>query len=290
MKYAIFAVCMPEYDIELGATKIKEWGYDAVEWRVCEITSEMMRKPISYWGKNKTTIDFNNFLENAAKAKQICDKVGLEICALDFDFIYPDKDKAKLAFEGAKLMGVPKARFETARYEKEKGFNKLYDETLDYLGTLQQLAKESGIKALIELRAGSITPSPALLAKVMANFDPQYLGITLDPGNMIYEGHMNIDLSLDLIGPYLSHVHVKNSGWKEVNTSADGNVEWQSVSATLLGGIVSWRHVLQQLRERGYDGCLSVEDLSQLRTTEVKLKDDLKVLKIMNKALEGPAA
>jgi sugar phosphate isomerase/epimerase len=80
---------------------------------------------------------------------------------------------------------------------------------------------------------------------------------------------------------------VKNSGWKEVNTASDGNVEWQSVAATILGGIVNWKPIIKILKERGYDAYLSVEDFSQLRTTEVKLKDDLKVLKIMEKSLSS---
>jgi sugar phosphate isomerase/epimerase len=287
MKYSISAVCMPEYDIELATRKIKEWGYDAVEWRVCEITSEMTRKPISYWGKNKTTVDFNNFLQNAETTRQLCEQQNLEICSLGFEFIYPDREKLKLAVEGAKIMKVPMFRLETARYNKEKGYQKLYEETVEYLKDAEKLARENNLKCLLEVHSGTITSSPSLMAKVMANFDPAHMGVIFDPGNMIYEGYENWDMSLDLIGPYLSHVHVKNSGWKEVNTASDGNVEWQSVSATILGGIVNWKPLMKSLMDRGYDSYFSIEDLSQLRTTEVKLRDDLKVFKIMEKALRS---
>ena len=34
MKHSVFTVAMPDYDVREAAKKLKEWGYDGVEWRV----------------------------------------------------------------------------------------------------------------------------------------------------------------------------------------------------------------------------------------------------------------
>jgi sugar phosphate isomerase/epimerase len=279
MKISIFSMSMPEYDVATAAAKIKEWGYEGVEWRVAEITDDIDRRPISYWGKNKATIDFTDFLDNARETKNICNDLALPVCGVSIDNIYPDVDKSRLAMEGAKIMGAGMVRFETAKYEKEKGYQTLYEETVQYLSHTVDLARDFGIKALIEIREGSIVCSPSLITKVASNFDPKYLGVIFDPGNMIYEGFEQWNMALDIIGPYLAHVHVKNSGWKEVDTDGIGNVEWQNIAHSLLGGIVNWKQILTILKERGYQEWLSVEDLSQLRTTDVKLQANQKLLK-----------
>lgn len=281
MKLSVFSISMPEYNVATAAAKIKGWGYEGVEWRVAEITEAVERRPISYWGKNKATVDFKDFLKNARETRNLCDDLGLPICAVSFDYIYPDLEKARLAVEGAQVMGAGLLRFETARYDKQKGYQALFEETVQYLSHVVDLVRPHGLKALIEIREGTIVSSPSLITKVASHFSPRDFGIIFDPGNMIYEGYEKWEMSLDIMGQYLAHVHVKNSGWKEVNTDEIGNVEWQSIAHSLLGGIVNWKDILVMLKARGYEGWLSVEDLSQLRTTDIKLKSNQQLLKIL---------
>ena len=41
MKYGVFSVSMPEYDIAETVALLKEVGYDGVEWRVNQIPKEV---------------------------------------------------------------------------------------------------------------------------------------------------------------------------------------------------------------------------------------------------------
>jgi len=60
----------------------------------------------------------------------------------------------------------------------------------------------------------TMTPSPALAERLVSHFDPRHVGVILDAGNMVYEGFETYSLAVDLLGPYLAHVHVKNAAWE----------------------------------------------------------------------------
>jgi sugar phosphate isomerase/epimerase len=79
---------------------------------------------------------------------------------------------------------------------------------------------------------------------------------------MIHEGYENFRLGLELLGPYLAHVHVKNTGWKPESRRENGTREWSSYWEPVSGGIVDWKQVLADLAAVGYDGYLGLEDFS----------------------------
>jgi len=52
----------------------------------------------------------------------------------------------------------------------------------------------------------------------VSDFDLRYIGIIYDLGNMVHEGYENYKLGLELLGDYLSYVHVKNAVWNRITT------------------------------------------------------------------------
>ena len=100
MKIAVYSVGTPEYNIEETAKVLKEIGYDAVEWRVDTIGvpayfAQMKEIPfgLRYWMDNKSTLDVDNIMEDALRAKKACDEVGLEICnlATSTGYVQPER-------------------------------------------------------------------------------------------------------------------------------------------------------------------------------------------------------
>lgn len=85
-------------------------------------------------------------------------------------------------------------------------------------------------------------------------------------------------MGLELLGPYLSHVHVKNAAWLENGTSPDGEKLWKHSMVATRDGSVSWPEVLISLDKAGYRGWLSFEDFGP-GDTKTKLAEDLAYVK-----------
>ena len=121
-------------------------------------------------------------------------------------------------------------------------------------------------------------PSAALAYRLVSNFDPDLIGVIYDPGNMVCEGYENWQMGLELLGPYLSHVHVKNAAWLQTGETADGEKQWRHQMVAIKEGSVSWPEVLLALSRVGYQGWLSFEDFGP-GSTETKLADNLAYIK-----------
>ena len=80
--------------------------------------------------------------------------------------------------------------------------------------------------------------------------------MVLDPANLVIEGSMDLRLALDMIGPFVDLVHVKNISWER---TAAGKWRWRFDE--LADGMCDWAVVLPALKAIGYDGWLSFENL-----------------------------
>jgi sugar phosphate isomerase/epimerase len=78
----------------------------------------------------------------------------------------------------------------------------------------------------------------------------------------VHEGYENFRLGLELLGPYLAHVHVKNAAWAPTGEEKDGILLWESNWSPIDEGIVNWKQLLGDLKAVGYDGYLGIEDFS----------------------------
>ncbi len=68
-----------------------------------------------------------------------------------------------------------------------------------------------------------------------------------DPGHMVHEGMEQYKLGIEMLRPYLHHVHAKNAGW----VRKDG--KWVCENMSLQDGMVDWKAVFDALKEVGYD-------------------------------------
>jgi sugar phosphate isomerase/epimerase len=96
---------------------------------------------------------------------------------------------------------------------------------------------------------------------------------------MVWEGHEQYRLGLETLGPYLAHVHAKNSGWRQSGWRADGGRAWQAEWAPLDAGIVDLRGLFAALRQVGYDGWVSVEDFTTERPLAERVRENLRYLR-----------
>jgi len=281
MKLSIFTVIMPEFTIEETARELGKIGYDGVEWRVNTIPRESPKEGVSYWGYNRSTIDPDEMESKAKWVREVSEKERLEISCLATYMRVDEAEKVAKVMGAASVMGCPRVRVNVPRYDGTINYNALYKETVENLKKIEKLAREHGVKAVIEMHMGNIMPSAGLAYRIVSNFKPEHVGVIYDPGNMMYEGFESWQMGLELLGPYVAHVHVKNAIWRPVKGEPDGTIVWKATSAPLKNGMVNWREVVEALKRVGYRGYLSSEDFSTEEKTLDKITSGYKYLKSM---------
>nr|MCA8838051.1 sugar phosphate isomerase/epimerase [Pseudomonadota bacterium] len=165
MKYAVFTVMTPDWDLAETVQHLAALGYDGVEWRINEPTNDAIRQRIPeemhkharYWLDNKATVDPAQLAELAPKLKQMTDEAGLECCSLGAYLNVHELGKIEQYMRAAQVMGCTRMRVNTPAYDRTRNYNDLFAETTKHLRDVEKLARTYGIQANIETHFGNIT-------------------------------------------------------------------------------------------------------------------------------------
>jgi sugar phosphate isomerase/epimerase len=153
-----------------------------------------------------------------------------------------------------------------------------------------ELARQYNLRALIELHHGTLSPSASAAGGFLGNFDPRYVGVIHDAGNMVHEGYEQYRLGLEVLGPYLAHVHLKNARWQPASVRSDNRTAWRAEWAPLAHGMVNVEALFRALYDVGYDGWISFEDFSAEQPLGDRLRDNLTYTKRMMQSLADARA
>jgi sugar phosphate isomerase/epimerase len=289
MKFGVFSVTMPEYDIPATVNTLRELGYDGVEWRVNQPAPS--EKPPSYthenryWCYNRSTLDIGRIEAEALEAKTLCAQAGLEIYSLTTYLRPADSEAIERVMQAAAQINCKNIRVFPPNYDETENYRQLFARTVAEVKELEKLAARYAVRVNLEIHMGNIIPSASAAFRLAANFDPRYIGIIHDAGNMVHEGFENYRLGLELLGEYLAYVHIKNAVWTVDRTGADGTEFWKPVWAPYRKGYANLTKLIGVLQEIGYQGYVSVEDFSNEADTYTKLRNDLDFLKNISRGL-----
>jgi len=248
MQLGVYSLVTPDYRTEEAAELIAEIGYTGVEWTV-----DYQR---AHWdGKSNWHIDSGNLKESARIAREASEKNGLTIVSLGTRFNCLELDRVRHGFRIAQEVGAPSMRVMAPGYDGSTHYDELLARARECYATIQEEAERFGVQALVEIHNGLICPSAAATRRLVDGLDPRWIGVIFDPGNMIREGMENWKMAVEMLGPYLATVHVKDAGWLR---NAEGR--WTCDNMGLEEGMVDWPAVIEALRSVGYDGWLDVED------------------------------
>lgn len=262
MKLSVFSVVTPDLTPEELAAAAKEAGLDGIEWRYKDTPEALKSEKPSFWRNNLCTIDPAADDAELERFARITRDNGLELLSLTPYLNACDLGETEQALKSASKLGAKMIRVGVPGYNGQQHYNELFDRAVTYLYGVEELAKQHGIKCLIETHHMTIAPSAGLAHRLVSRFDPNHIGVLFDPGNMIHEGYENFRMGLELLGPYLAHVHIKNTGYKKTELRTNGSQAWTSYWEPIAEGIVDWKQVLGDLQAVGYDGYLGVEDFS----------------------------
>jgi sugar phosphate isomerase/epimerase len=262
MKLSVFTVATPDLTPEQLVVAAKEAGLNGVEWRFAKVSASVSNDKPSYWGNNLCTLNPELPEEEMLHYKRITEAQGLEIVSLTPYLNVDDLDATEHVFRNAALLGAKTIRVGVAKYDGTVPYPELFAKTSLYLKEAERMAKQYGVKGLVETHHVTIAPSAGLAYRLVSQCDPDHIGVLYDPGNMVHEGYEHFKMGMELLGPYLAHVHVKNGAWTKIGTHEDGTAKWQSGWAPLSEGTVNFREVLDYLKSVRYEGYLGIEDFS----------------------------
>ncbi|MGH2558773.1 MAG: sugar phosphate isomerase/epimerase family protein [Thermomicrobiales bacterium] len=272
MKFAIFTVSLPEWTPDEAVKRLAEIGYDGVEWRIVD---DAPRETPGFWQGNRCTFPLSSFVEDAPPIRALTEAAGLAIPAIASYVQANDLENVERVMRGMKALGVSMGRIQVPKYDGTTGYADLRDQARQDYRAVERLARDYGVKALVEIHHNTIVPSASATRLFLDGFDPDAVGAIYDPGNMVHEGHERYRLGLETLGPYLAHVHAKNTGWRQAGEREDGTSAWEAHWAPLGAGIVNLSELFGALRAIGYDEWVSVEDFTTEQPLAVRVRGNL---------------
>jgi len=272
MKLGVFTVGIPDLTPEEGAQALKEAGYDGVEWRVTHVPEKFRCEEPSFWRNNLCS--FEPRVQEAERARRISEEAGLEIVGLGTYLSVGDLEATEDAMSFARTAGAPQLRVGVAKPGEHTAYAEQFELTRNYLTRVEALCQVYGVRALVEIHHGTICPSASLAHRLVSGLDPQSIGVIFDPGNMVHEGFEDYRIGLELLGPHLAHVHVKNAAYER----PEGGGVWKPRWSPLEDGVVDFERLVVALEGVGYDGWLVMEDFSAVRPSRETLQHNLRLI------------
>lgn len=279
MKFSVFTVMTPDLKPEELLASLKEFGYDGVEWRCNYIPEEVKGKEPSFWGNNLATIDPGRVEDDWEDLITGSMNKVIETVSVTPYLTCGDLQETEHILQIANKLGATSIRLGVPQYNRTSNYNDLFDEAIRYLAECERLCRQYGVKGLVETHHNTIAASPSLAHRLVNSFSPEHIGVLYDPGNMVIEGHENYRMGMELLGPYLAHVHAKNAAWVPVNKTGEGSVIWESQWKSLPEGLVRWEEVIKDLKAVGYEGFIGMEDFSGEYETKEALKQNINYFK-----------
>ncbi|MGN8646049.1 sugar phosphate isomerase/epimerase family protein [Gracilibacillus sp. HCP3S3_G5_1] len=277
MKLSVFSVMTPDLNPEELIDELKQLGFDGVEWRYKEIPTELTKDPISFWGNNKCTLTPDISEKAIKQLKTKSDVDNIEVVSITPYLTSGDLTETEQVLKVAKAFGASFIRLGVPRYNRSENFHTLFEDCKRYLVECEKLCKNYGIKGLVETHHQTIAASASAAYRLVEGLDPEAIGVLFDPGNMVHEGYENHRMGMEMLGPYLAHVHVKNAKW--IKDNASNSNQWKVAWELIDEGIVDWDQVIDDLKAVNYEGYIGLEDFSARKETKAILKYNIDWLK-----------
>lgn len=269
MKFSVFTASTPDWTPEEAATKLAAQGWDGIEWR---ITDQADAAEPGFWAGNRATWPMTGLEDSLPEIARLTAEAGLEFSGLGGYARCDNHDDVERMLAATAELGARQVRVNvlplgnsTMGGQQPTGlaYPELFDATRRHYEWVARRAAHHGVKALVELHHGTVTASASSARRLLEGLDPQHVGVIHDLGNLLIEGWESPLPALQLLGPYLAHVHVKNARWVRRDERDDaGGAVWENEWAPLADGQGSVLEYFRALAAVGYDGWVTVEDFS----------------------------
>ncbi|MGO4857169.1 sugar phosphate isomerase/epimerase family protein [Arthrobacter sp. 2MCAF14] len=276
MKFSVFTASTPEWSPQEAATKLAAQGWDGIEWRV---TDQAEAAEPGFWAGNRATWPMTGLEDSIPEIARLTADAGLEFSGLGGYARCDNHDDVDRVLAATAALGAKQVRVNVLPLgnsniggQEPTGlpYPELFAATREHYEWVASRAAHHGVKALVELHHGTVTASASSARRLLEGLDPQHVGVIHDLGNLLIEGWESPLPALQLLGPYLAHVHVKNARWVRIDSKDEsGAAVWVNEWAPLAEGQASVLAYFRALAEVGYDSWVTLEDFS----TELPLEE-----------------
>ncbi|MBN2582285.1 MAG: sugar phosphate isomerase/epimerase [Planctomycetes bacterium] len=249
MKLGIQSVCTADLEIDGVVSLAKDVGLDGLELAAAYLGRFRGEPDGPEWH-----ISSADTLASAEKAALLAGKAGVEIFAFASRCGVEELEKFESLCRAAASIGCSFVRIGCGSYDPKLGYWPSMDRSRKQLGKAIEVSRRHGVRAVVELHDNTMADGVLASYELVREFSPRDVGIIFDVGNAKLFGYQPWPQALDILFEYISHVHAKDLAWVR-----DGD----KVKVDFTGpgeGFVEWADVLKLLKERGYDGYLSIED------------------------------
>lgn len=278
MKLAVFTVALPEWTPEQAVAQLAAQGWDGIEWRVVDAPAAEPGSTPGFWSGNRCTVGLTGFAEQAPALAALARGAGLALPAVGAYPTCDEPDDVERALLGTAALGAPAVRIRTPQLGGAP-YPELFDRARRLFPAIADRAGELGVKVLVELHHQSVVSSPSAALRLLDGLDPAHIGVLHDVGNMLAEGGEDLLAGLQLLGPYLGHVHVKNGMWTAGERRSDGTRSWSFGWTPMADGQADLPALFAALRRVGYDGWVSSEDFSTVLPLAERTAGNLALLR-----------
>jgi sugar phosphate isomerase/epimerase len=212
------------------------------------------------------TVRPGGFIEPQRVAQELTLKVrmlreiGLEVPLATTAITRADEPHARETFEAIHFAGISEIKLGYVRYGAFGTLQTTLDQAARDLEQIEALARATGLRANLHMHSGPYTTSnPAFVHWLIKDRDPAAIGAYVDPGHMTVEGGRDGWRSgLDLLGPRITLVAIKDMAWDSREDEKLGKTRWDMKMVPLRRGIVRWPDVFACLRHLDFTGWISV--------------------------------
>jgi len=268
MKLAICSASVPSLSPAELVHHALEAGYRGVEWRVADVTALDPQRIWHAKHNNRCTIAPSR--QAVRETARLCETAGLHIIGLSpyipvGDVAFARHCIALAAEAGAgcrvRLWGPPPG---------EGAYTEAFKRMRGFVDTLLPFARQQGVTLALEQHQNTIFSSVSLAMRLAEYYAPEDLKVIYDIGNLGIEGYEDPRIALELLGPHLAHVQIKNV----MRTPKGKGLGWAWDWCPMDEGVIALPHFLHLLAERRFNDWLCVEDFSSQSSDVDKLRQN----------------
>jgi sugar phosphate isomerase/epimerase len=278
LKFALFSGSAPTWTPAELASRLAAQGWDGVEWRVAD--QQPSEQP-QFFAGNLATFPQTNISDHVAEIASVTRGAGLGQPALFTAAALGDEPTLVRMLEAASAAGTGMVRVAVPKTAAGLRYDEQFGETRRHAQAAVRHARRIGVKPLIQIHHGNIVSSPSSARRLLEGLDPQWIGAIHDLGNMSVEGREGLGSytsGMEILGPYMAHVHVKNVVWRPSPPQADGTVDWSWSWAPLATGFGDVKGYFRSLHAVGYSGWVTAENFTTEQPLEERIAGDLAYL------------
>lgn len=277
----VTAVMLPSLDFDEQLALCAEAGVTHYVFRPRVIAPEQRDKPYSPWGNHKFDLTPIRLAEEGRKLGDKVRDAGLEPFGTVPAALADDEETMlKLHFAGAAAAGCACVRVNPPNYPEQLfDYEQYLDDTIEHYRRAVALARQVGIKIVIEMHARTSAASPGLARLIVERFDPADLGLILDLPNAAFEGYIRAPLAVSTVAEWIDHVHVGGGRLVDAGRDARGFLRNQRKMTPLTESgtyVPEWIDMLKQLDRRPplviEDFTEGVPDADRLRNTAAQVR------------------